>query len=168
MDTLRQVGKPPHAYRSPDGSGVLVLPYGGRILGLFSIFPIYIAFFAVRENPEYQELPTPGLRQSFRIAAANKAFLIAVGIHLLTWIPIDLIQFVLVFLLSDYFGLSTDEVNIVFGLLFGTAILALPLWVWVSWSPSAHGWFGQVTVRRDPSEKRIYFSSLVANSTNWD
>jgi GPH family glycoside/pentoside/hexuronide:cation symporter len=55
-----------------------------------------------------------------------------VGIYLLTWIPIDLIQFVLVFLLRDYFGLSNDDVNVVFGLLFGTAILALPLWVWVS------------------------------------
>jgi GPH family glycoside/pentoside/hexuronide:cation symporter len=102
------------------------------ILGLFSIFPIYITFFAVHENPEYQHLPTPSLRQSFRIAAANKAFLIAIGIYLLTWIPIDLIQFVLVFLLRDYFGLSNDDVNVVFFLLFGTAILALPLWVWVS------------------------------------
>ncbi len=102
------------------------------VLGLFSIFPIYIAFFAVRENPEYQLLPTPSLRQSFRIAASNRAFLIAVGIYLLTWIPIDLIQFVLVFLLRDYFGLSDGDVNVVFGLLFGTAILALPLWVWVS------------------------------------
>jgi GPH family glycoside/pentoside/hexuronide:cation symporter len=77
-------------------------------------------------------LPAPSLRQSFRIAAANKAFLIAVGIHLLTWLPIDLIQFVLVFLLRDYFGLSNDDVNVVFFLLFGTAILALPLWVWVA------------------------------------
>jgi GPH family glycoside/pentoside/hexuronide:cation symporter len=105
------------------------------ILGFFSIFPIYITFFAVRENPEYQQLPAPSLRQSFRIAAANKAFLIAIGIYLLTWIPIDLIQFVLVFLLRDYFGLSNDDVNVVFFLLFGTAILALPLWVWV-----AHHW----------------------------
>lgn len=102
------------------------------MLGVISIFPIYITFFAVRENPEYQSLPAPSLRQSFRIAAANKSFLIAVGIYLLTWMPIDLIQFVLVFLLSDYFGLSTDDVNVVFALLFGTAILALPLWVWVS------------------------------------
>ncbi len=36
IDTLRQVGKPPHMYRSPDGSEVLVLPYGGRVLGLFT------------------------------------------------------------------------------------------------------------------------------------
>jgi GPH family glycoside/pentoside/hexuronide:cation symporter len=46
--------------------------------------------------------------------------------------PIDLIQFVLVFLLRDYFGLGADGVDIVFALLFGVAVLALPLWVWLS------------------------------------
>jgi GPH family glycoside/pentoside/hexuronide:cation symporter len=102
------------------------------IIGLLSIIPIYITAFAVRENPEYQDLPAPSIRQSFRIAAGNKAFLIAAGIYLLTWMPIDLIQFVLVFLLRDYFGLGADGVDLVFALLFGAAVLALPLWVWVS------------------------------------
>ena len=102
------------------------------IIGLLSIIPIYITFFAVRENPDYQDLPAPPIRQSFRIAAGNKAFLIAAGIYLLTWIPIDLIQFVLVFLLRDYFGLDAGGVDIVFALLFGVAVLALPLWVWLS------------------------------------
>ncbi len=32
---LKQVGKPALVYRSPDGTRVLVLPHGGRILGLF-------------------------------------------------------------------------------------------------------------------------------------
>lgn len=36
IDTLKHVGRPPHVYHSPDGSEVLVLPYGGRILGLFT------------------------------------------------------------------------------------------------------------------------------------
>jgi len=36
IDTLKKVGKPAHVYRSLDGSEVLVLPYGGRILGLFT------------------------------------------------------------------------------------------------------------------------------------
>jgi GPH family glycoside/pentoside/hexuronide:cation symporter len=102
------------------------------LIGLLSIVPIYIAAFAVHENPDYQDLPTPSIRQSFRIAAGNKAFLIAAGIYLLTWMPIDLIQFVLVFLLRDYFGLDAGGVDIVFALLFGVAVLALPLWVWVS------------------------------------
>jgi GPH family glycoside/pentoside/hexuronide:cation symporter len=102
------------------------------IIGLLSIIPIYITVFTVHENPDYQDLPTPSLRQSFRIATSNKAFLIAAGIFLLTWIPIDLIQFVLVFLLRDYFGLGAEGVDIVFALLFGVAVLALPWWVWLS------------------------------------
>lgn len=36
VDTLTQVGKPPHVVRSPDGTTVLLLPYGGRVLGLFA------------------------------------------------------------------------------------------------------------------------------------
>lgn len=35
IDTLTSVGKPPTTWKSCDGSTVLVLPYGGRILGLF-------------------------------------------------------------------------------------------------------------------------------------
>jgi hypothetical protein len=36
VDILNRVGKPAELYKSPDGSTVLVLPYGGRILGLFA------------------------------------------------------------------------------------------------------------------------------------
>jgi hypothetical protein len=36
IETLNQVGKPTEARQSPDGSTALILPYGGRILGLFS------------------------------------------------------------------------------------------------------------------------------------
>ncbi|MCY2988134.1 MAG: hypothetical protein NTY19_09765 [Planctomycetota bacterium] len=35
IDVLNQVGKPPRFYHSPDGTTVLILPYGGRVLGLF-------------------------------------------------------------------------------------------------------------------------------------
>ena len=33
---LRDVGKPTEVYQSPDGTEVLLLPHGGRVLGLFS------------------------------------------------------------------------------------------------------------------------------------
>ena len=36
VNVLRNVGKPTRIYQSPDGSRVLVLPYGGRVLGLFA------------------------------------------------------------------------------------------------------------------------------------
>jgi GPH family glycoside/pentoside/hexuronide:cation symporter len=99
------------------------------ILGLLSVIPIYVTFATTRENPAYQDLPTPGLRDSFRIAASNKAFLIAAGVYLLTWIPIDLIQFVLVFLIRDYYRLGGGDRDTIFALIFGVAVLALPLWV---------------------------------------
>jgi hypothetical protein len=36
IQVLNAVGKPTEFYRSPDGSIALVLPYGGRVLGLFA------------------------------------------------------------------------------------------------------------------------------------
>ena len=102
------------------------------ILAAVSILPVYVTFLSTRERPEFQNLDSPTLRESFRIATSNRAFIIAAGIYLLTWIPIDLIQFVLVFLLRDYFRLSGGERDMVFGVLFGVAVLALPLWVWLS------------------------------------
>jgi GPH family glycoside/pentoside/hexuronide:cation symporter len=102
------------------------------ILGGVSILPIYLTFATTRERPEYQHLPTPSIRESFRIAASNKAFLLAAGVYLLTWIPIDLIQFVLVFLIRDYFKLGGADRDMIFALIFGVGVLALPLWVWVS------------------------------------
>jgi hypothetical protein len=35
-NVLRQAGKLAQAYRTPDGTRLLILPYGGRVLGLFS------------------------------------------------------------------------------------------------------------------------------------
>jgi hypothetical protein len=36
VSVLKKVGKPTRVFKSPDGTRVLVLPYGGRVLGLFS------------------------------------------------------------------------------------------------------------------------------------
>ncbi|MGO8745216.1 MAG: DUF6786 family protein [Thermoguttaceae bacterium] len=36
IQTLSAVGKPTELYQSPDGSRILLLPYGGRVLGLFA------------------------------------------------------------------------------------------------------------------------------------
>ena len=36
IKVLKQVGKPTRVFRSTDGTRVLVLPYGGRVLGLYS------------------------------------------------------------------------------------------------------------------------------------
>jgi len=36
MATLKAVGKPAELYQTDDGTRLLILPYGGRILGVFA------------------------------------------------------------------------------------------------------------------------------------
>ena len=36
LDVLKAVGKPAHVVTNPDGTTVLLLPHGGRVLGLFA------------------------------------------------------------------------------------------------------------------------------------
>jgi GPH family glycoside/pentoside/hexuronide:cation symporter len=102
------------------------------LLGGFSIIPIFITFAATKEPAEHLTLPAPALRESFHVAFSNRAFLIAAGIYLLTWVPIDIITFVILFLLRDVLQLQSAEQSLAFGVLFGVAALALPLWVWLS------------------------------------
>jgi GPH family glycoside/pentoside/hexuronide:cation symporter len=102
------------------------------LLGALSIIPIWITFAATKEPVDHLELPAPSLRESFRVAFSNRAFLIAAGIYLFTWVPIDIITFVILFLLRDVLQLESVEQSLAFGVLFGVAALALPLWVWLS------------------------------------
>ncbi len=102
------------------------------LLGLFSIIPIFVTFAATREPDEFQALPAPSLLASFSTAFSNRAFVIAAGIYLLTWVPIDIVTFVIIFLLRDALQLGSFERNVAFALMFGMAALALPLWVWLS------------------------------------
>lgn len=102
------------------------------LLGTFSIIPIWITFAATKEPAEHLELPAPSLRESFSVAFSNRAFVIAAGIYLFTWVPIDIVTFVVIFLLRDVLQLESLERTLAFGVLFGVAALALPLWVWLS------------------------------------
>src|SRR5512136_536134 len=36
INVLKKAGKPTRIFKCPDGTRVLVLPYGGRVLGIFS------------------------------------------------------------------------------------------------------------------------------------
>jgi GPH family glycoside/pentoside/hexuronide:cation symporter len=102
------------------------------LLGLFSVIPIFVTFAATKERTEFQTLPAPSLRESINTAFSNRAFVIAAGIYLLTWAPIDIVTFVILFLLRDALRFDSTQQTLAFALLFGVAALALPLWVWLS------------------------------------
>ena len=89
----------------------------------------------VASVPSTSPCPCRALGESLRYAVTNRPFVIAAGVYLLTWIPLDLIQFVLVFLIRDCFHLGGAERDLIFVVLFAIAAALLPFWVWV-----AHRW----------------------------
>ena len=61
----------------------------------------------------------------------NKAFLYAIGIFLLTWTALDVLQTVLLYYLKYRMNLPGSG-DLIFGLLFVAALVSLPFWQWAS------------------------------------
>lgn len=109
------------------------------IFGAFSVLPPLAVFFACREDagPRPPARPEPGragVRDFVRgmlLTLENRPFRFALGIYLVTWMAIDVVAAGLNYFLVYVMDLA-DQAFIVLGLLFVTAALCLPLWVWVS------------------------------------
>jgi GPH family glycoside/pentoside/hexuronide:cation symporter len=106
----------------------------GAVFAAASALPLLLVFFGTRERQAYMEQKQPGLLQSLRAALRNRPFVYSLGIFLLTWTCMDVIQLVLLYFLK-YWLLREGDSDLIMGVIFVTAILALPLWQWV-----AHKW----------------------------
>ncbi len=100
-----------------------------------SILPFFLLFFVARERPEYMQQARPGLRQSLRAARNNRPFVVGMLIFLLTWISVEIVQATLLFFIK-YVAQREPQSDVLMATIFVTAIVALPLWQWVSgrWS----------------------------------
>lgn len=120
--------------------GSLVPQNAGRVLqmallfGLVCILPILLVFFNTRERPLYMQAQQPRLIQSLKSAFKNRPFVFGAVIFLLTWVAIDILQTSLLFFIK-YVMLREEQSDLIMGAIFVTAIIALPLWVWMS-----HNW----------------------------
>jgi GPH family glycoside/pentoside/hexuronide:cation symporter len=121
----------------------------GAIFAVASGLPLLVTFFGTREQRDHMELKQPGLFESLRAAWRNPPFLYSLGIFLLTWICMDVIQLVLLYYLKYWLRRESEIALCVFAMefeirerdlimivIFVTAILVLPLWQWVArrWS----------------------------------
>jgi GPH family glycoside/pentoside/hexuronide:cation symporter len=112
-----------------------------RVVGMAALFaviailPFFLLFFTARERPEYMQQARPGLRQSLRAARGNRPFVIGMLVFLLTWIPVEIVQAILLFFIK-YVAQREAQSDVLMAAIFVTAILALPLWQWLSgrWS----------------------------------
>jgi GPH family glycoside/pentoside/hexuronide:cation symporter len=107
----------------------------GLLFGIVAALPLLLVFFGTREREEYMEQQQPSLRQSLRAARRNRPFLFGLVIFLLTWVSVEIVQATLLFFIK-YVARREPESDLIMGLIFVTAIFALPIWEWVSrrWS----------------------------------
>jgi GPH family glycoside/pentoside/hexuronide:cation symporter len=101
------------------------------LFGLISALPLWLVFFSARERPELMQQPPPKLGRSVRAAFSNRPFLFGLGIYLFTWVSVSILEAILLFFIK-YVVQQEAQSDLIMGLIFGTGIVALPLWQWTS------------------------------------
>lgn len=94
-----------------------------------SISPL-MAFFSGKEPV----LPPPAPSHFFRdfaLAMKNKTFFRGMMIYVATWVGINAVQTLLIYYFKYVAGIP-EQFEIVVAVMFGVAIIALPLWVYIS------------------------------------
>jgi GPH family glycoside/pentoside/hexuronide:cation symporter len=90
-----------------------------------------LVFFGTRERAEFQVREQPTFKESLKAALKNRPFLYAIGIFLLTWTALDVLQTVLLYFLKYRMNLAGNG-DMIFALLFIAALISLPFWQWAA------------------------------------
>ena len=117
------------------------------IAGLFGgigTIPFLIMFFFVRERHPQPSEKSPSVKEIAETAWQNVPFRFATGLYMLNWVTVDLVALMLPYFLTYWiaqgnltaemslFGMNISQDSVVLGLMFITAIAALPFWNWFS------------------------------------
>jgi glycoside/pentoside/hexuronide:cation symporter, GPH family len=100
-------------------------------LGLATIVPPLIVFKVTQEKPaEEQPQPLP-VGEAIRATLSNRPFWMVMGLYLLSWTTASVLAAVLVYFVQ-YYLLVPDQANYFVLTFESSAILFIPLWVWVA------------------------------------
>ena len=101
------------------------------IFGLGSALPLLGTFLSTHERAEHQTLARPTLKDSLHAVLHNQPFIFAMGIFLLTWVTVDLLQAILLYFLKYWLFLESQS-DLILGTIFIVAFLVLPFWAFVA------------------------------------
>lgn len=118
----------------------------GAMFGGLAAVPFLLIFLVVRERyaQDSSVLATTPLSTVLKTAWSNIPFRFATAIYMLNWITFDLVALMLPFYLTYWLargnllasvnlaGMDLSLESAVLGLLLVTAVLALPLWMWLA------------------------------------
>ena len=117
------------------------------ISGLFGglgALPFLVMFFFVRERHPKPSTQSPTIREIAATAWDNVPFRFATGLYMLNWMTVDMVSLILPYFLTYWiaqgnltaemflFGAKISQDSVILGLMFITAIAALPFWNWIS------------------------------------
>ena len=114
------------------------------LFGGLAALPFGVMFFVVQERFDAQAYSPTSFRTVVRTAWRNVPFRYATGMYALNWITFDLVALMLPFMLAYWvaggdlvatttvFGTRIALASVVFGPMLVTAVLALPIWTWLS------------------------------------
>jgi GPH family glycoside/pentoside/hexuronide:cation symporter len=114
---------------SPENTNnVLIM---GLVFGIASAIPLWFVFFGSQERPEFMHQKQPGLLESIRASIHNRPFLFSAAIYLFTWVSIDILQASILYFIIHVVNQENNNM-IIMASIFVIAMIALPLWTWVS------------------------------------
>jgi GPH family glycoside/pentoside/hexuronide:cation symporter len=104
----------------------------GAIFGVVAALPLLLVFWDTRERPEFMvRKQTTSLRQSLALTWKNRPFIFGLGLFLFNGVTMSILEVVLLYYIK-YVVLHEAESDIIMATIFVVAIVALPLWVWIS------------------------------------
>jgi GPH family glycoside/pentoside/hexuronide:cation symporter len=109
----------------------ILFAFLGIGLGLVSIIPPLIVFKVTREHDRELEGVALSLKQAITETLSNRPFWMVMGLYLLSWTTASIMSAVLIYF-ANYYLRVPEQANYFILLAEGSAILFIPLWVWVA------------------------------------
>lgn len=104
----------------------------GAIFGLIAALPLLLVFWDARERPEFMaRRQTTSLRRSIAMTWKNRPFIFGLGLFLFNGVTMSILEVVLLYYIK-YVVLREAQSDVIMATIFVVAIIALPLWVWIS------------------------------------
>jgi GPH family glycoside/pentoside/hexuronide:cation symporter len=115
----------------PEGDPMAFLTIGA-VCGAVFVPPLLITFFSTRERDEFQSADAPSLLAGLRFVLRNRPWRYTLGMSLLSWMPVDIAAALFPYFLIYWVGMSEGDSNIVLFVILLSALLLLPLVLWLA------------------------------------
>jgi len=104
----------------------------GVVCGAIFIPPLLITFFSTREREEFQTADALSPLEGLRLVLRNRPWRYTLGMSLLSWMPVDIAAALFPYFLINWIGMSEGDSNIVLFIILLSALLFLPLVLWLA------------------------------------